>query len=286
MLAFATDARAWACADEPPAKLASKAVPRNAALRVRFPRQHMEPRFVPEFAIEAGKQRIAVRVIALPRQQALVSPLQPLLAGTRYRLVWTMSKEAKRIYGTPTFVGSGAQRDEQERAFAATGRFEVGEFETTDYIDSQPPRWTTPPKAVYVDVGSFWWHPKTDAPGYVPPIRVRAWPQGYVDVSAARDDRTQRQDLLFLAWVVDPNPRVVTPSGKFSGDAHIASSNVFVIGDKSRMSDCAKMWQATFPAKVRQIPMAVIAVDAAGNSSTPHYFVLNRLKRLAKAPRW
>lgn len=279
-------AHAWACPDDPPAQLltaTSRPLPRNVALLVRFAAP-FDPAHARELRFEGPQGSTPATVIPLPRQLGLVRAARPLAASARHVLTWVMTESTIALHGMPSYAGTASSRDAADARFARTRRFAVEAFTTSATLDTQPPQFFREPATWYEDQRFVTWTHKSDPPGPPTVSRARAWPRGFVDAGAARDDQTPSDELLFLAWVVDPASSSFAFGEGLPGDARRASNGQFIIGDASHFTDCALRHQAPFPKGLRQIPMAVIAIDHAGNPSRPHYFTLDRSRPRTKPP--
>ncbi len=272
-------ARAWECPHKPAAELESPQrakAPLNAHLRVRFTMMPTAADLAEITLRRVGGKAVPFRARALPEHapekpvagyhpsvlMELV-PLQKLRADSHYELAWKMSERALAVWRNP-WRGNVLS---------------VGKFTTSSSVDDKPPTLPAQLATAFVDRGYVWHTYKNDDPGYVPPTRLRAWPQGLVDVAGVSDDQTPSDELYYLAW------RVGEEKTAFLLGRREFYSHVFEIGDGEPPYECQTSYQFPFPKKERRFSMAVVAIDLAGNVSAPRYFLLDRSHIKRKVPK-
>jgi hypothetical protein len=269
-------AHAWACADEVAAELESLRVakaPLNAHLRIRF-LARPTPADLAEISLRAANGKaVSFRARELPEYYVPprvddgyhptvlmeLIPVRKLQPNTKYEISWRMSKRAKVIWPGPW----------------RSDVLSVGTFTTGSQTDTSPPSMPPVLNSVFVDRGWVLHSYKSDAPGYVAPSRLRAWPQGLVLVDKVRDDLTPDSELYYWAWRVGAERTAFLSTRSTRG--------VLEIGAGEPPYECETGYQFPFPKASKQFRMAIVAVDLAGNVSQPRYITLDR-KRVKRKP--
>jgi hypothetical protein len=249
LVALPKTAAAWACGDQPRAQLVSPGTspaPLNARIRLWLEDPKTPDAKLGKLALSPP---VALSVTRLPGRVVELAPKTRLSPQREYQVLW------------PSVMNEA-----------------IGHFRTGDSADTRAPELPAGLHGEYVDLGWVLHYFKQDAPATIPPARMRAWPYGFVDVRAARDDRTPEQELWFGAWLVDESP------GAERAVFRKALGGALRVGDPEPPYECSSAFEFPFPKPRKRVLMAIAAYDLAGNASAPHYFVLDPARRRWKEP--
>lgn len=283
LLLRAAPAHAWACADQPAAALESPRranAPLNVHLRVRFTSKptaadlaEITLRSKAGTAVEFDARELPEHAAPLQVASGFSSPVlmelvprRPLEPNTEYKLTWKMSPRAQRVFPAPMH---GVQ-------------LSVGKFMTGSKPDFTAPSVPTSLPSVLVDRGWVQHSYKSDGPGPPPVSRLRAFPQVLVQIGSVSDDLTPKDELYYWAWRVGDERAAFSLSRARTS----AGPAVLAIGDGEPAYECETAYAFPFPPKAeRRFILLVIAVDLAGNVSSPRYLLVDRAKQKRAVPK-